>query len=283
MQLNNPATHAKPDRIIELEAVSAKGKPIKIIIKGWDDQLFRGSREFKGHENPFNLYQVCLLDAHTKKALFKRPMWLAASGDRRSELSGTAVYESYKQRYDIEHFFRFGKQKLLMDSFQTADVTHEENWWQIAQLAYTQLYLSRDICQLIPHPWERYLPQFKRKDESSVINPASPSLVQRSFYKVLEQIGTPAHEVRKTEPGEGRQEGEKQEKRTTKPILFKNRKNKKDKEKKPRADIQTFEKKLSQLKPQNASGLIDILKSWLPKIDISKTDLLLLLAKELPT
>ena len=66
-------------------------------------------------------------------------MWLALSGHRRNELSATDVYESYKQRYDIEHFFRFGKQKLLIDRFQTPKVSHEENWWQIVQLAYTQL------------------------------------------------------------------------------------------------------------------------------------------------
>ena len=287
MRLNAPATHVKPDKIFELEAVSAKGKPIKVKIKAWDDQLFRGSGKFKGYENPFNLYQVRIFDTETGKAIFKRPMWLAVSGSRRNELSGPIVYASYKQRYDIEHFFRFGKQKLLIGSFQTPDVTHEENWWQIAQLAYTQLYLSRDICQLIPRPWERYLPEFKGNAENSIVSQASPSLTQRSFSKILDEIGTPAHEVRKTKPGKGRKKGDKQEKRTVKPIVFKNKKSKDesktDKQKRPSADIQGFEKQLERLKPQNVNGLIDILKSWLPKIDISKPDLLKLLAEELPT
>ncbi len=287
MKLNQPVTHTQPDQIVEIETSTSKNRLTKVVIKLWCDQLLRGSNEFKGYDHPFNLYQICVFDAKTNKKLFKRPMWLAVSGSRRNELSGPIVYASYKQRYDIEHFFRFGKQKLLIGSFQTPDVTHEENWWQIAQLAYTQLYLSRDICQLIPRPWERYLPEFKGNAENSIVSQASPSLTQRSFSKILDEIGTPAHEVRKTKPGKGRKKGDKQEKRTVKPIVFKNKKSKDesktDKQKRPSADIQGFEKQLKRLKPQNVNGLIDILKSWLPKIDISKPDLLKLLAEELPT
>jgi len=43
------------------------------------------------------------------------------------------------ERLDIEHFFRFGKTRLLMDKIQTPDVEHEEAWWQLVMIAYTQL------------------------------------------------------------------------------------------------------------------------------------------------
>jgi hypothetical protein len=29
----------------------------------------------------------------------------------------------------LEHLFRFGKQKLLLDKFQTPDDRYEANWW----------------------------------------------------------------------------------------------------------------------------------------------------------
>ena len=179
MKLNKPITHAKPDRVVEIDSVTRKDRRVTIEIEVWYDRLFRGSRKFKGYDNPFNLHRIRVFDAETKKPLFKKPMWLAVDGERRQELDANAVYESYRQRYDIEHFFRFGKQKLLMDRFQTPDLVHEENWWQIVQLAYTQLYLSRDICQRVPNPWERYLPKFKPAPEEDVTGTVNPSLAQR--------------------------------------------------------------------------------------------------------
>ncbi len=49
-------------------------------------------------------------------------------GQRDQELSLLEVHQAYRQRCDLEHFFRFGKQKLLLASDQTPDVEHEENW-----------------------------------------------------------------------------------------------------------------------------------------------------------
>ena len=58
-------------------------------------------------------------------------------GKQRQKLKLLDIYVAYHQRYDLEHYFRFGKQKLLMTAFQTPEVEREENWWQIVQLAYT--------------------------------------------------------------------------------------------------------------------------------------------------
>ncbi len=282
MKLNDPATHTQPDEVVEIETSTSKNRLVTVVIKVWNNRLLRGSHEFKGHENPFNLHQICVFDTITKKKLFKRPMWLAVDGERRHEIEAKSVYESYRQRYDIEHFFRFGKQKLLMASFQTPDVIHEEKWWQIVQLAYTQLYLSRDLCQLIPNPWERYLPKFKQPVEEDMTATVSPSLAQRYFPKILEQIGTPAKDVRKVKPGIGREEGDKQEKRTVSPIIFKTKKGKAKEQKNDPNEIQGFEKQKNSPKPQKIEDLIGDLKNWLSEIKISKNELLLMLEKELP-
>ncbi|MBN1313479.1 MAG: hypothetical protein JXB30_18880 [Anaerolineae bacterium] len=73
--------------------------------------------------------------------VFKRPMWPAVFGELRQELSLPQIQRAYAQRFDLEHFNRFGKQRLLMTAFQTPDVRREESWWQIVQLAYVQLRL----------------------------------------------------------------------------------------------------------------------------------------------
>ena len=46
-----------------------------------------------------------------------------------------------------------------MNKFQTADTEHEENWWQLVQLAYVQLYLAKEASQHLPYEWEKYLPE----------------------------------------------------------------------------------------------------------------------------
>ena len=75
--------------------------------------------------------------------MYKRPLWLSVFGERRNEITLYDAYQSYNSRYDIEHFFRFSKQNLLLDAYQTPDVEHEELWWQLCMLAYTQLYLGK--------------------------------------------------------------------------------------------------------------------------------------------
>jgi hypothetical protein len=45
----------------------------------------------------------------------------------------------------MEHFFRFGKQKLLMTAYSTSDVDHEENWFKLTLIAYVNLWAAKKI------------------------------------------------------------------------------------------------------------------------------------------
>ncbi len=88
-------------------------------------------------------------------------------------------------QYDLEQFFRFGKQKMLLDRFQTAEDVREETWWQLVHLAYVQLWLARHVAHGLPRPWERHLATMKNRL-------ISPTLVQRDFGRIIRQLGTPA-------------------------------------------------------------------------------------------
>jgi hypothetical protein len=94
---------------------------------------------------------------------FKNTLWLMVLGKRRREIGLSRGYEAYLQRFDLEHFFRFGKNKLLLDRYQTPEVEHEENWWELVCLAYTQLWLAALLAATSPRPWERYLPALKHR------------------------------------------------------------------------------------------------------------------------
>ena len=89
-----------------------------------------------------NLVQISILDKNQKE-VHKRPLWLCVFGARRNDVSAIDAYKNYKSRYDIEHFFRFGKQKILFTSYQTPKVEHEELWWKLCLIAYAQLYLGK--------------------------------------------------------------------------------------------------------------------------------------------
>jgi hypothetical protein len=121
----------------------------------------------------------------------------------------------------VEHFFRFGKQRLLMASYQTPEVQHEENWWQIAQLAYVQLWLARYLAEVMPRPWERYLPQFQTGVYNSVNQEASPSMVQRDFGRIIQEIGTPAKAPKPRGKSPGRTKGDQQKPRKRRKVIKK--------------------------------------------------------------
>ena len=72
----------------------------------------------------------------------------------------------------MEHFFRFGKQKLLMTAYSTPDVDHEENWLKLTLIAYVNLWAARNLTVVLPRHWEQYL-------RSNKLVKITPSLVQR--------------------------------------------------------------------------------------------------------
>jgi hypothetical protein len=165
------------------------------------------------HEHPFTLVCITRYDEAGNPA-FKRPMWLVVMGQRRDELSLEPIYLAYLTRFDIEHFFRFGKQKLLMTAFQTPEVVREEKWWQLTHLAYAQLWLARHVTVALPRPWERNLPAMKHRL-------ISPTLVQRDFARIIRQLGTPARSPKPRHISPGRTLGAKLPKRPRQSVVVK--------------------------------------------------------------
>ena len=216
--LNHPETWREPDETIEFSKISAQGKIQIIKIDCWNEMIMRGKKGCKLSD-----YPLCLLRVRVYKEsgelLFKRPLWLTAAGKRRLELSLLDIFSSYRQRFDIEHFFRFGKNRLLMDKIQTPDVRHEEAWWQIVMIAYAQLYLARSLANSFPNPWEKYLPSF---NACGAIK--QPTQVQKDFERIIRWIGTPAQPPKPCQKALGRQLGDIQVKRLIHPIV-KKRKN----------------------------------------------------------
>ena len=261
MALNQPETLFPHDEEIFVPFEDFNGSPCVYQVTAWNEKVFKSTKEFKAHEHPFRLIRVIALNSK-EKPIFKRPMWLAVFGDKRMELSIAECCDNYFARYDIEHFNRFGKQSLLMDSYQSAEVTHEENWWRLCGIAYNQLYLSRHLTHAMPETWERYLPEFKHTSQDEFTTPA---MTQRGFSKVLDDIGTPAKEPISRGNPLGRQPGECPEKRSEKPIVFKGSQAKKSSKGIPK----DFKKTFGNSKPEDIQKTMQQIKRMLCNAGIS--------------
>ena len=200
-RLHDCTTWGEPDEVTQTSHISRRGHTYTVHIQAWDNLLMSGKRDYPMHEHPFTLVLIRMLDADGRP-VFKRTMWLVVLGERRHQLSLIKVHQAYTQRYDLEHFFRFGKQRLLMASYQTPDVEHEENWCHLVQLAYVQLWLARCLANTLPREWERY----SSKPKSAV---TSPSMVQRDFGRIIQQIGTPVAVPKPRGKSPGRAKGAK--------------------------------------------------------------------------
>jgi len=214
--LQEPETWHQPDEQMTIKERSRRGKKYHVKIRVWHNMLMSGKRKPKRlpmHKYPFTLMQVVRYDEEGNLAC-KRPMWIIAIGERRHELSLLDIYQAYGTRYDIEHFFRFGKQRLLLASFQTPEDVREEKWWQLAHLAYAQLWMARHVACSLPRPWERNLPEMKMRL-------ISPTLVQRDFGRIIRQIGTPAKPPKLRFISPGRRKGTKLPPRPRRKVVVK--------------------------------------------------------------
>jgi hypothetical protein len=222
---------------------------------------FRGSREFKAHRHPIRLIRAVFKD-QKGTPVFKRPLWIAIFGERRLELSLIECVENYSDRYDIEHFFRVSKQRLMMDSFQSAETEHEENWWRLSSVCYFQLYLARGLSKATPEAWERYLPEFKNQTEQTLL---SAPMVQRGIAKVLRAIGTPAREPVQRGNPIGRKKGQKQKARVANPVSFKQSKSNGE----AKGIISGSDKKVSDSNLKNIRNVLERISSLLADLNLS--------------
>ena len=126
-----------------------KKQPVYVLLNRWNDVYVEGHSE---------LVDVVKAEVFSKKdymqTLFS-PLLLIVSGKRRREITALDAYQSYRRRFDIEHFFRFSKQKLLFCSYQTPDLDHQISWWWFCLMAYWLLYHVRHVARGITRPWHK--------------------------------------------------------------------------------------------------------------------------------
>ena len=203
----------QPDLEEITKLTSRKGRVCQVLLQRWNDVIMQGSKDEPTHEHPFDLLRVTVTD-DKGKAVYRRPLWIMIAGEKRREVRSNDARIAYGRRYDIEHFFRFGKQRLGMVASQTCETRHEENWQWIGLLAYNMLYYARSLAKSTRYPWEKKKVQVLGSIER-------PSQVQRDYNRIISEIGTPAPFPKPRGKSPGRQLGHQPGARPECPVIRK--------------------------------------------------------------
>ena len=220
---------------LSFQSHTAKGKLLRIEIKRFNNMMIRSKKDSNMKDKAFDLLYCRVFDEEKEKPLFK-PMWLAITGEKRRLLTTLQAYCKYSHRYDIEPFFRFSKQKLLLDKYQTPSIENLDNWVLIVQMATWLLWTASDEAQKNPKAWQKHLPEYKAKETKQIseqeeqqadINKVESQLEQsqskserltiaqtrKGAQNLFSTFDKKPFAVQKSNKGKGRKEGTKLKKR----------------------------------------------------------------------
>jgi len=181
----------------------------KVRLRAWHRLHFKRFAQVQG-------MVVCvefLKDDGTPR--YKRPLWLFWTGPESVALQD--ICRMYLWRFTIEHFFRFLKQHLGLNTNRSPNLESTQLWMWLCALAYWQLLLMRNDVQPNRPAWHPHKKDGKERH-------LTPAQVQRSAMAFLLQSGTPATNTRPAGKGSGRQIGYHPAPRKRYEVVFKTKK-----------------------------------------------------------
>lgn len=212
--LKDETSWGEPAETVRVDWATRGGKLYQVDIQVWHDLRVASDKNYDLHKISLSVVRVTVRKSD-QTMLYKHPLWLIIEGDWQGSLTLKMIWNDYRLRFDLEHFFRFAKCHLLLNSLQTPDTMTEENWMQIAMLSHHQLFHARAAAEFQPNPWE------KSKQRKQKI---TPRVVQRDMQRLLPMAKNITNETKPRGVGLGRKLGERLCKRVTSPIVIKSKK-----------------------------------------------------------
>jgi DDE superfamily endonuclease len=207
-----PGTEGGSDEEHEYEDI-IKRQRVDVLLNRWNGV------HVEGHSKLVDVVKVEIFAKNDYTKTLIPPLLLILSGNRRGEITAFDAYQSYRRRFDIEHFFRFIKQKLLFCAYQTPDLDHQISWWWFCCMSYWLLYHVRHIGHGSTRPWHKKL---------DLTQPSGPGKVKRLFAtRIFPVLGSPSHPPTNREKSRGRVEGMCFTKRERKKVIKKCKKKRK--------------------------------------------------------
>jgi hypothetical protein len=216
------------DETLQLSAQTKKGRHLTVHLWRWNSIMIRSKDGNNMKDKPFDLIAVRVLDAQTQERLFSQDMFIALNGKQKTDVTTEQGYDSYRHRYDIEPYFRFAKQKLMLQELQTPDVEHFDNWLLTVSFATWLLYAASTETRFRPRKWEKYLPESKQAKTAQQLSIAQARKSAQDLFLTFDQE---PFKPKKSKKGKGRQKGDKQTPRIRYRVLKKSTKASKIKQK----------------------------------------------------
>ena len=188
-KLNAPESYPQPSEQIEVD----DSKLGRVRVTRWHRFHFRNSAQ-----REMDMLRIEIIAPAGKRRTFK-PLWLAWVGESRPPLA--KIWRKYLQRFSIEHWYRFAKQRLHWTQAKLSSNQALERWSDLMVLMSWQLWLARDECQDAPLPWQ------------SAQLTLSPGRVAQAFASIIAAIGTPAKAPKLRGKSPGRSQGQIQDPR----------------------------------------------------------------------
>lgn len=203
-----PALCEQPaDDQVRKEETLKNGRKVVVQISRWNDLLIRTKKGASMKDKPMDVLCVRVFDAQNQKPVFKRPLFVAVSGKRKNQVDSALAQEQYRERYDVEPYYRFAKNQLLMDKLQTPDVKHLDTWLRIVQTTSWLLFTAREEIGQIACPiWQKYLPKNKAA-QNDPQQPLTIAQTQKAIHLLFCTFDPTPFLPQKCKKGKGRQKG----------------------------------------------------------------------------
>lgn len=210
-KFKDPTTWPEETETIEVD----DPKYGRVQLMRWSNFHFKQSPK-RGME----IIRVEVLEPVGRKRKFQ-VLWLAWLGQVMPALQ--VLWRIYLQRFALEHWYRFAKQRLHWTQPHLSSNQALERWSLLVVLMTWQLWLARNECRDSPLPWQS--PQDK----------LAPGRIAQGFASILAAIGTPAKAPKPRGKSPGRATGHCPSPRPHYPTVKKRARKRKQAEKVPKS------------------------------------------------
>lgn len=208
------------DEYLQVQEITGAGRSLTVHLYRFNNFLMETKQGHKMCDKPVDILVCKVMDTQTGESVFK-PMYNVIAGKRKQELGTIEAYQSYRHRYDIEPSFRFGKQQLKLDKYQTSKIENFDRWLMIYQLAFWLLFVASDEVSYQTKKWRSYKKENKPENLKEHLSPAQTF---SSLESLLLKIEPEAFKPRSSNKGKGREEGTKLPKKKRYKVRKKNKK-----------------------------------------------------------
>jgi len=198
----------KADEYQELERVTKKGKVLKVELRRWVGMKMRTRQGNSMKEVEFEIVGIRVLEKESGKRVFKHDVFVAVVGQERKKLKIEEVAEVFYHRFDLEVTNRFMKQNLFLESYQTPEIQHLDNWNLLVQEAMWLLWAASTEVEKVSEKWQKYAEPKEEKGGRK-----TPSQTRKGLERLILTFEERPFLPKKCKKGLGRKKGDKQEPR----------------------------------------------------------------------